>query len=76
MLERIFDMLGNKPKLGTGIAGGTFASGNIIRWIPDMSQINEVLQALAFLMTVLVALLTIISWFQKQRERKRHEKPD
>lgn len=76
MIERIFDMLGDKPRLGAGLTGGTFISGNLIRWIPDMSQINEFLQALAFFMTVLVALCTIVSWFQKQRERKKNEKPD
>ena len=73
LLTALWTALLNKPAIGAKITGGTFGSGLLLRmgYTPDLHHmINDYLQSAAFIMTLVVGFLTVLSWIKKNREKK------
>lgn len=72
-MNQIIEILGVKPGIGLSVSGGSFFSGFYLSMglsIDIHIMVNQILQTVAFAISIIVGILTIISWIKKNRKKK------
>ena len=70
MTELFYRMI-EQSKIGAGITGSTFFGGMLLKMDPNIMQsVNDILQMIAFVVTIVVGILTIIGMLKKRKKEK------
>lgn len=70
-MHELFCNMIQQTKLGASITGSSFIAGLFLKVTPElMNEINDVLQMIAFLVTIMVGVLTMVGMKKKRDKNK------